>query len=637
MKITKLLLGLTAGVLAASCSTDDTASNGYTAQEDGMRYLKVALCNPTSTRASLSSPDGYENGSDDENRIEGLRFVFYDTKGNRVSNVVDFNKSDLQDMQTGSGTGSGGTVEKFITATLPIQIIKGEELPAYVMCFVNPVRDNQTMNDNISLINWRNMTYNDYMGANNCFAMSNSAYYDYDPMAGGQFTKISGTPIQLGDLYQSADDAKDAEEVEIFVERYAAKVRFEMKADAVQDNTEVDGCTLTFMPKAWAINADAPSMYVVKRFASTAGDDAPIPAFDDVLGAGVNWWNDAANHRSYWACSPSYFASDYPQVSDNIRDYVIENNIEGVGNGAGWVPANDADYPYSLKYYSYDQIVANGQNPNAGATEMYTLENTVHENGLHSINPRAAAPSVILVGNYRIRLDGETTPIDQNTTFYLYGRQNDKHKIYIDGRDDILDAMLANQTVLAKDAAGTLLGKDDKDAYKADFAIEHPSLAVRNRANQTVPARFVTLQLARANTALHFFKDGQWVAVSSTNIDEVNTALMQSVGFARSYVNGMCYFSIPIKHVGFYQGDNPNADKNAGDESFDWASTRTGDYGLVRNHIYDIAVNSISGLATGLHGSDNPIVPPMNEETYHLRYKLNILQWGVVRKQEVDL
>ena len=113
MKITKLLLGLTAGVLAASCSTDDTASNSYTAQEDGMRYLKVALCNPTSTRASLSSPDGYENGSDDENRIEGLRFVFYDTKGNRVSNVVDFNKSDLQDMQTGSGTGSGGTVEKF--------------------------------------------------------------------------------------------------------------------------------------------------------------------------------------------------------------------------------------------------------------------------------------------------------------------------------------------------------------------------------------------------------------------------------------------------------------------------------------------------------------------------------------------
>ena len=69
------------------------------------------------------------------------------------------------------------------------------------------------------------MTYNDYMGANNCFAMSNSAYYDYDPMAGGQFTKISGTPIQLGDLYQSADDAKDAEEVEIFVRALTAVQR----------------------------------------------------------------------------------------------------------------------------------------------------------------------------------------------------------------------------------------------------------------------------------------------------------------------------------------------------------------------------------------------------------------------------
>lgn len=43
MKITKLLLGLTAGVLAASCSTDDTASNSYTAQEDGMRLSLIHI------------------------------------------------------------------------------------------------------------------------------------------------------------------------------------------------------------------------------------------------------------------------------------------------------------------------------------------------------------------------------------------------------------------------------------------------------------------------------------------------------------------------------------------------------------------------------------------------------------------
>ena len=50
-----------------------------------------------------------------------------------------------------------------------------------------------------------------------------------------------------------------------------------------------------------------------------------------------------------------------------------------------------------------------------------------------------------------------------------------------------------------------------------------------------------------------------------------------------------------------------------------WASLnvsskmRVGDLGIVRNHVYSITVNSISGLGTGVRSLDQPIVPPFKK------------------------
>ena len=60
-------------------------------------------------------------------------------------------------------------------------------------------------------------------------------------------------------------------------------------------------------------------------------------------------------------------------------------------------------------------------------------------------------------------------------------------------------------------------------------------------------------------------------------------------------------------------------------------------YGIVRNHIYDIAINSVSGLGTPVLDPEEVIVPqkPTNDETY-LGARINILSWRVV-KQNIDL
>ena len=82
---------------------------------------------------------------------------------------------------------------------------------------------------------------------------------------------------------------------------------------------------------------------------------------------------------------------------------------------------------------------------------------------------------------------------------------------------------------------------------------------------------------------------------------------------------GQCYFFTDIQHLG--------------------TPATNSDYGVVRNHVYNLTVKSISGLGTpfvpgvGGDGGD-PVVP--EEIDYELQAQINILKWKVVN-QNVDL
>lgn len=83
--------------------------------------------------------------------------------------------------------------------------------------------------------------------------------------------------------------------------------------------------------------------------------------------------------------------------------------------------------------------------------------------------------------------------------------------------------------------------------------------------------------------------------------------------------DGMSYFFTHVEHFG------PDAGVNA--------------YGLVRNHYYDITLNSIAGLGTPISGG--AILDEIDPEKptdldYNLAAKINILRWKVV-SQSVDL
>lgn len=59
--------------------------------------------------------------------------------------------------------------------------------------------------------------------------------------------------------------------------------------------------------------------------------------------------------------------------------------------------------------------------------------------------------------------------------------------------------------------------------------------------------------------------------------------------------------------------------------------------GVVRNHIYDINIKSITGFGTPVYDPDKNIVPMVpNDDATFLAADLNVLSWRVV-SQTVDL
>ena len=627
----------------SACSSEEPANNGNgVSDKDQSLYLKVALKDVNNGTRATNNSDNFEDGTDAENTIKALQFKFYDASGTEIYNT---NMTDVT--LTTPDKDPYPSVGKLAIATIRVNVEQGENMPAYVVCFANPVVWESSEGANpgaaISQMNGlRNVTRNNYLGNNGSYAMNNSVFYGKDPISNTEGVKMVGAPIEKGQLFTTEEAAEKATKgsiVDIYIERYAAKVKVSLAQNAVAPAT-VGGYSLTFVPERVAITADAQNMYAVKRFSTTNGNEAPIPTLDQVNSMMGTWngWNDAPLHRSYWSCSPAYYATSFPQVSDDIID-VASAATEGA-TGAGVVVA-----PYALKYYSYNQMAENGvaksKEISAGNTSvLYTLENTMGQDAFKCANPKAAAPSVLLVGQTNLSL-GETA-LPAGTTFYVY---NDK--IYFEtvpagaaeGAQTIYEKMLADQTILASDAQGTAI-TSETNLGASQLEVTHPSLAARNTTGLKLSEEFVTLQVTNVAANTLYYKpmgSSTWKALDPNDQDAINYVNRQLAGkllYANAYTNGKCYYTIPVQHLGLAEN---TTNSPIVDGVLDWTKVRVGDFGLVRNHVYSININNITGYGSGIYDLDNPIVTPMNSYNYYIRYTLNVLNWRIVPVQNVNL
>ncbi len=83
--------------------------------------------------------------------------------------------------------------------------------------------------------------------------------------------------------------------------------------------------------------------------------------------------------------------------------------------------------------------------------------------------------------------------------------------------------------------------------------------------------------------------------------------------------NGLMYYNVPIEHLGL--------------SSTTTHDLTTGDYGVVRNHYYDITINSLSNLGRGIANEKEVIVPQPEATYYYLGADINILSWNMLNQE----
>ena len=133
---------------------------------------------------------------------------------------------------------------------------------------------------------------------------------------------------------------------------------------------------------------------------------------------------------------------------------------------------------------------------------------------------------------------------------------------------------------------------------------------------------------------LYYVSSGVRKKLTQADVMAMNNLLLANIGTMDAYTNGMAYFSIPIRHLGWQRTDNGNKNSN----TINWSLVKEGDFGIVRNHTYNINITSFgAGLGSGIFDPNKPIVPEKTKTTWYGKYQLKILAWRIVPTQNVAL
>lgn len=680
----------------AACSSEDIVEpDAPNSNVERTVYVNVAIHGDAAEGSRASETDGnpvegdtdFADGTGTESAVQNVYLVFYDNSGNVVGDIVNIPNPTFEKTPAPSGT-----VEEKHQQAVAVTLSAGQDNPTQVMCYINPANPADLQNPlaTVQTIERDNATINGTSGT--LFPMSNSVYYGVDgelKMA----VQIPATAVfySLEDANAELNKTDNAQIIDIYVERYATKLQVTGFGTIKPYTTATtkDGAlgtdaaaevpvVLTFNVDGWTVNGESKTTFAVKSFreASTTGQILPDNLTYELLNSRINaqnatydpetgvitagqplttgpWtWNNASYHRSYWACSPVYFQAEYPEV---LSDYIGNANSKQI-------------------FRSYNDAVEAGKETGY----RYYKETTSGIPALRSKNPNAAIPSVILVGHYTMSVDGtEVTEFEGRPTFYTYVATKDgKPSVYftvdqtnesnretaasaISGGISMQKRFIWQTTVLYKNTAAEgatpnfvrMSAADENDlkaivsatsvVRPADNVLGDVKFASRARTLQiNADANLSELYINNNGTPMQIVANGTTITPDETGkvdkitLDDANRILWQNVGTCNQYERGAGFFNIPVKHLGWYRTGNEQKNET---ENIDYSKLRIGDFGMVRNHAYTITIDEINGLAAGIAGLDNPIIPPADTQEIYIAYRINVLRWAVVPTQNVTL
>lgn len=472
------------------------------------------------------------------------------------------------------GEGDGTNTETRLIVQVPAELVKNVKGENYANIIV-------VLNKPAGFLSGKSIsTYDEFNAAltatdNAGFMMSSVNYYPNEVVT--YFTKITEQNIKE-EGQPVGDDV-----VKVYVERVCAKV--ELSA------AELESKDATVAVRNWGLNVRNKSVYPVKVL-----DESFTKLQDTDQSSTATYWPGADNwthadavdrHRSFWAKDPNYADGD---------NYTIDSDSE--------------NNPF--KVIKFSDLTAD---PRKGA--LYCLENTFDQDH----QDRDETTTAVILAQYLPEKfeesgtlpEGNSTWVMQNGLYYTLDtyvnnflvRQN----IYTVNEETLVSATKDNVTFTydGEEINGKLIG-----ATNFAFAPKEGSTVVKEDVEE--------------KKGYSPYEDADWTALNKVFKEYSSTASI--------YVNGYCYYEVPIRH--FNDTEVPLAATEAGINKLD----QLGRYGVVRNHCYKLTVKSVTKPGKPIPGEEKPIIPEDGPDDpskkHNITVGIEVLQWAV-RNQEVNL
>lgn len=568
----------------ASCSSDDVAGGDSQNDKGATSFLAVNIENVGSAPASRSYAQGggtYEDGTADESKITNVRFYFFNGDGTPyllANNGVNYLEKEVKT----DGADHDHTAE---TKTKAVLVLEGETkaVPASVIAVVNPkVLDNTTTlkSGTMTLSELRtSATGSKFYDETNGFVMSNSVYE-----SAGQ--DVCSTPV-ANNVFATSDEALK-KPVDIYVERVNAKVNAKIDADYVRTNeTE----------KAWSKNAEDKYQINVGNIEVTtyAENTNATPTTDTYsVYAVVQGWQLADANGKAEVCKQiktSWYAGELGispwTTSDYHRCFWSKSVPFNFGAQGG------ANHPVNPKFTDITQSLSDAFSP----TPVYTLPNTPDEVVTDPKTKENTLTKLIVAAKLvYLDKDGKYKPaqVCQYRGLTYLGEEAVKKQI-----------VGGFARYFKKTTTGSV------DVYKS---IEASDIAFKTVPGSSEVKDYEVVATLASGVGDLYVKNGE--TYEPVSKDVVNDALAKEEAQVRS-TDGATYYYTPIKHLG-----------EAG---------KLGEYGIVRNHSYQVTIQNIQGFGTPVYDPKKEIDPmiPSDDNTY-LAASVKVLSWRVV-SSNVDL
>ena len=568
----------------ASCSSSDDITGGHGGEnsEGSTSYIAVNLKtvgnaptgNARQTRYTDSQNGTYEDGVGVENKIKSVRFYFFNADGTPyILNNVN-GKGNYIDREVNVNPGDQSQTVEGITET--VLVLNGENhvAPASMLTVINP-DINPELLQNGAALRWSVMRKE----------LKGTKFYDNDHfmMSNSTYEEAGNdlcTTQLTGKTYASSDDAQ-SHPVNVYVERVNAKVN----ANVVGTNFEKETADVIF--DGVSMKDNQKTTVGVLSLAKEDGTTDQKNIFAYIVG-----WGLASENRKaelFKQIDTQKFTDEILGISPwSSADYhrsFWSLSVPFGGTGA------DKNEPVNYKFSEYTHKLGDA---------VYTLPNTPTEviDDAHVYNNTLTKFVVAARLAYK-DADGSLQPAE----ICEYKGQE------FLGTDNLKKTFVKEISRYYKKVP-VAAGEPDKyvnlDPSDITFTTTAPS-------GTQAKDYEVFATLANPNLTLYEQKGGVWNEVTDKSV--VYNMLQGTPAEVRT--GGMAYYYTTIKHLG--------------------KKGKLGEYGIVRNHSYQISLNSIKGFGTPVYNPEKIIVPaiPSNDKTY-LAAKINVLSWRVV-PSTVDL